>query len=119
MVVAQADNNKILPIVFVVVESETSKTWFFFLKNFERPITPQDGLCLISDMHDSLKSVYLRHDSGWTTQNYVHVFCIRHFALNYMRRFKNNDIRKLIINVGECQTSFSSYSKYHLILYYE
>ena len=26
-----------------------------------------------------------------------------------MRRFKNNDIKKLIINIGKCQTSFSSY----------
>ena len=43
------------------------------------------------------------------TPNFVHVFCIRYIAQNFMRRFKNNDIKKLIINIGKCQTSFSSY----------
>ena len=27
---------------------------------------------------------------------------------SHMRKYKNNDIKKLIINMGECQTSFSS-----------
>ena len=33
--IAQDDNNKILPIVFVIVESETTKACFFFLKNLK------------------------------------------------------------------------------------
>jgi len=106
--VAQDDNNKIILIVFVVVDDETTKAWLFFLKNLKRHVTPQYGLWLISDRHKSIKSVYSRCDSRWTTQNSIHVFYIRQIAPNYMRRFKNNDI-KLIINMGECQNSFSSY----------
>ena len=109
MTVAQDDNNKILPIVFVVVKSETTRTWLFVLRNLKRHITPQYGLCLISNKHRSIKSVYSRRDSGWMTHNFVHVFYIRHIEQNYMRRHKNNLIKKLIINIGECQTFFSSY----------
>ena len=117
VVVAQDGNNKILLIVIVVVKRESARAWLFFLENLKRHVTPQHGLCLISNRHESIKSAYSRHDSRWITQNSVHVFCIRHIAQNYMR-YKNNYIKKLIINVGECQTSFSSYlMSLHFILF--
>ena len=109
MEISQDGNNKIPPIVFVVVESESVKALLFFLQNLKRHATPQHGLRLISNRHESIKSVYSRRDNGWMTQNFVHVLCIRHIAQNYMMRYKNNAIKKLIINMGECQTSFSSY----------
>ena len=65
--VAQDDNNKILPIAFALVDGETTEAWLFFLKNLKRHVTPQHGFCLISDKHESIKSVYSRGDSGWTT----------------------------------------------------
>ena len=106
--VAQDGNNKILLIVFVVVESESTGAWLLFLQNLKRHVTPQHGLCLILDRHESIKSAYSRCDIGWTTQNFVHAFCIRHVAHNYMR-YKNNPIKTLIINMHEYQTSFSLY----------
>ncbi|KAL5190483.1 hypothetical protein HKD37_04G009913 [Glycine soja] len=60
--VAQDDNNKIFLIAFAVVENK----------------------------HKSIKSVYSKCDSGWTTKNPVHLFCVRHIAQNYMRRYKSN-----------------------------
>jgi len=36
---AQDDNNKILPIAFVIVEGETAEAWLFFLKNLKRHVT--------------------------------------------------------------------------------
>jgi len=77
--VAKDGNNKILLIAFAIVESESVRAWQFFLRNLKRHGTPQHGLCLILDRHQLIKSVYSRHDSGWTTQNSVHVFC-RHIA---------------------------------------
>ena len=81
----------------------------FFLRDLKRYVTPQHGLCLISDRHELIKSSYSQRDSGWTTQNLEYVFCIQHIAQNYIKRYKNNPIKKLIINMGECQTIFSSY----------
>nr|KYP52009.1 hypothetical protein KK1_026086 [Cajanus cajan] len=86
--VAQDGRNNIILIAFVVVEGETSDAWFFFLKNLRQYVTPQDGLCLISDRHEAIRSAYSRNGSGWTENNFVHVYCIRHIAQNFMRRFK-------------------------------
>ena len=84
-------NNKILPIIFTVVESEIKEAWLFFLQNLKRHVIPQHGLCLILDKHKSIKSVYSRSGSGWMTQNLVHLFCIWHISQNYMRRYKINE----------------------------
>jgi len=59
--IGQDGNNKILPIAFVVVEGETIETWFlFFFSNLKRHVTPQNGICLISDKHESIKKAYSR-----------------------------------------------------------
>ncbi|KAL5128532.1 hypothetical protein HKD37_14G040764 [Glycine soja] len=59
------DKNHIFPISFAIVEVETISDWFFFLKNFKIHVTPQSGLCLISDRHEAIKSDYNRGDNGW------------------------------------------------------
>ena len=62
--VAQDGNNKFLPIAFVVVEGETVEIRFVFLNNLKMHVTSQNDLCLLSDRHESIKSVYSRRDSG-------------------------------------------------------
>jgi len=62
--IAQNDNNKILLIAFAVVENESAGAWLFFLRNIKRHVTAQHGLCLISNRHKSIKSVYSRCNSG-------------------------------------------------------
>nr|KYP37539.1 hypothetical protein KK1_041262 [Cajanus cajan] len=100
VVVAQDGNNKIFPIAFAIIEGETTEAWFFFLHYLKRHVCPQDGLCLISDRHESIKNAYARQGIGWTPKNLVHVFCIFHIAQNFMRHFKNTEQKKLIINMG-------------------
>ena len=46
---------------------------------FKKACHPQHGLCLISDRHESIKSVYSRHNSGWMTQNFC--ACVLHSTL--------------------------------------
>nr|KYP35449.1 hypothetical protein KK1_043517 [Cajanus cajan] len=72
--VAQDGRNNIIHIAFVVVGGETSDAWFFFLKNLRRYVGPQDGLCLMYDRHEAIRSAYSRNGSGWTENNYVHVY---------------------------------------------
>ncbi|KAG4958356.1 hypothetical protein JHK87_034989 [Glycine soja] len=80
MAIAQDGNNKIFQIAFVIVEGEIADAWLFFLNNLKMHVTPQNGLCLISDRHESIKNVYSRHDSGWMPENSMHV---RHAMLCY------------------------------------
>ncbi|XP_068498438.1 uncharacterized protein [Phaseolus vulgaris] len=100
--VAQDDRNNILPIAFSIVEGETADAWFFFLRNLQRYVTPQDGLCLISDRHESIKSAYSRDGSDWNNNNSMHVYCIQHITQNFMRRFRNITLKKDVVNMGNC-----------------
>jgi len=105
--VAQDGQNNILPIAFAIVEGETTDAWFFFLRYLQRYVTPQHGLCLISDRHESINSAYYRDDSGWNNNNSMHVYCIRHIAQNFMRRFRNTTLKKDVVNMGNCPHTLS------------
>ncbi|XP_027358869.1 serpin-ZXA-like [Abrus precatorius] len=61
---------------------------------------PARGLCLIPDRHEAIRSAYSRNGSGWTENNSVDVYCIRHIAQNFMRQFKNAALKKDIANMG-------------------
>nr|KYP31902.1 hypothetical protein KK1_047552 [Cajanus cajan] len=113
--VAQDGRNNIIPIAFAVVEGETSDAWFFFLKNLRRYVTPQDGLCLISDRHEAIRSAYSRNGSGWTENNSVHVYCIRHIAQNFMRRFKNAALKKDVVNMAYGMTEPRFFYYYNIV----
>nr|KYP35771.1 hypothetical protein KK1_043177 [Cajanus cajan] len=78
--VTQDSNNKIFPIAFAILEGETTDAWFFFLHYLKRHVCPQDALFLIFDRHESIKNAYARQGNGWTPENSVHVFCIRHIT---------------------------------------
>ncbi|XP_050918592.1 uncharacterized protein LOC127136029 [Lathyrus oleraceus] len=100
MVVAQDGNRNIFPITFALVEGETGEAWSFFLRNLRMHVTSQPNLCLISDRHESIKSSYNNPDNGWQHPPSSHVYCIRHIAQNFMREFRDKELRKKIINMG-------------------
>ncbi|WVZ03997.1 hypothetical protein V8G54_024803 [Vigna mungo] len=100
VVVAQDGRNNIFPIAFAIVEDETADSWFFFLKNLRRHVTPQQNLCLISDRHNSISAAFNRLASGWTKGKCVHVYCIRHIAQNFTRRFRDTSLKKDLINMA-------------------
>ncbi|XP_025628497.1 uncharacterized protein [Arachis hypogaea] len=54
--VSQDGNNNIVPIAFAIVEGETSEAWHFFLSNLRQHVVTCDGVGLISDRHDSIRS---------------------------------------------------------------
>nr|KYP32324.1 hypothetical protein KK1_047026 [Cajanus cajan] len=78
--VAQDGRNNIIPIAFAVVEGETSD--------------------------EAIRSAYSRNGSGWTENNSVHVYCTRHIAQNFMRRFKNAALKKDVVNIGKFIITF-------------
>jgi hypothetical protein len=92
---AQDGSNNTIPIAYAIVEGETSDAWLFFLQRLRLWVTPQPDLCLISDRHESIKSAVRRLDSNWH-----HVFCIRHIAQNFLRTFKNTEMKKKVTNMG-------------------
>ena len=100
MAVAQDGNSNIFPIAFALVEGETAAAWSFFLKNLRTHVTPQAGICVISDRHASIDSAYNNPANGWHDPPSTHVYCIRHIAQNFMREFKDNFLKQHLINAG-------------------
>ncbi|XP_027922828.1 uncharacterized protein LOC114180729 [Vigna unguiculata] len=74
--VAQDGRNNIFPIAFAIVEGETVEA----CAAFNRP------------------------NSSWTEGNCVQVFCIRHIAQNFTKRFKNTTLKKDLVNMAYALT---------------
>ncbi|XP_057747843.1 uncharacterized protein LOC130967038 [Arachis stenosperma] len=55
--VLQDGNNNIVPIAFAIVEGETSDAWYFFLSNLRQYVVTRDGVELISNRHDSVRTI--------------------------------------------------------------
>ncbi|XP_024632960.2 uncharacterized protein [Medicago truncatula] len=100
LAVAQDGNNKIFSIAFAIVEGETKEAWSFFLKNLRQHVTPQENICLISDRHVSIKSAYDDPQNGWHGAPTSHVYCVRHIAQNFMRSFKDGELKKKVEGMG-------------------
>jgi hypothetical protein len=73
LAVAQDGNHHIFPVAFAIVEGETKEAWSFFLKNLRTYVTPQNGICLISDRNPSIKSAYEDPQNGWTANTSTHI----------------------------------------------
>ena len=100
LAVAQDGNRNIVPIAFAIVEGETKEAWSFFLDNLRRYVVREPGICLISDRHESIKSVIRDSGSAWKPPRAYSMYCIRHIAANFMKRFNNKELRRQVVNMG-------------------
>ncbi|XP_057739618.1 uncharacterized protein LOC130956597 [Arachis stenosperma] len=102
--VSQDGNNNIVPIAFAIVEGETSEACHFFLSNLRQHVVTRDGVGLISDRHDSIRSTIDRSNGAWSPPRVFHMFCIRYIESNFLRKFKAPYLQKLIVNIGYSRT---------------
>ncbi|XP_057734760.1 uncharacterized protein LOC130950259 [Arachis stenosperma] len=102
--VSQDGNGNIVPLVFAVVEGETSDAWHFFLTHLCTHVVTRDSVGLISDRHDSITSAIARSNGSWEPPRAIRMFCVRHIASNFSRNFKATYLQKLIVNMGYCRT---------------
>ncbi|XP_058767706.1 uncharacterized protein LOC131641423 [Vicia villosa] len=117
MAVAQDGNSNIFPVAFALVEGETVGGWGFFLRNLRTHVSPQPGLCLISDRHASIESAYKNPANGWQDPPSTHVYCIRHIAQNFMREIKYKVLRKTLVNAGYALTQPTfQYYRHEIVL---
>ncbi|KAH1198117.1 hypothetical protein GmHk_18G051746 [Glycine max] len=89
MATSQDGNGGVLPLAFVVVEGETLTAWSWFLAHLREHVTDKNGICLISDRHASIKSAVANEHLGWQPPHGYHVYCVRHIAINFNRKFNN------------------------------
>ena len=51
-------NNKIYPLAFVVVESESTETWGWLLACIRRYVADRRHLCVISNKHPGIQAIF-------------------------------------------------------------
>ena len=98
--VAQDGNQNILPVAYAIVEGETADAWYFFLHYLRRYVVTRDGVGIISDRHESIKAAIQRCHGQWEPPRAFHMFCIRHIAANFLRRFKKPYLHRLVVSIG-------------------
>ncbi|XP_061371643.1 uncharacterized protein LOC133314212 [Gastrolobium bilobum] len=74
----QDGNDEVLPLAFAVVE----------------------GICLISDRHCGILSAVANPHLDWQPPKAYHVFCLRHVGSNFNQRFKNEEWKRQLKNLG-------------------
>ncbi|XP_027364296.1 uncharacterized protein LOC113871400 [Abrus precatorius] len=106
----QDGNNSVLPIAFAIVEGETLSAWEWFLAMIRLNVTDKTEICLISDRHQSIKSAVSNPHIGWQPPNAYHVYCIRHIASNFNRRFKNSAMKSMLMKLAytPCKQRFEA-----------
>ncbi|XP_025653258.1 uncharacterized protein [Arachis hypogaea] len=104
LAIAQDGNSNILPVAFALVEGENAESWSYFISNLRRHVTPQQGILVISDRHNGIKTALESPDSGWQPPHAYRAFCIRHVAANFALTFKGQDARRWLVNAAYAKT---------------
>ncbi|XP_072084670.1 uncharacterized protein [Arachis hypogaea] len=68
--------------------------------NLRQHVVTRDGVGLISDRYESINAAVARSNGAWSPPRAFHIFCIRHIESNFLRKFKEPYLQKLVINIG-------------------
>ena len=87
---ATESNNEVYPLAFAVVESESMKTWGWFLACLLTYVTNRTNLCIISDRHHGIQSCFDDTTRGYLQAPLIHHRnCLRHLVSNVNTNFNN------------------------------
>ncbi|XP_030936662.1 uncharacterized protein LOC115961901 [Quercus lobata] len=107
-------NNKIFPLAFAIVDSESGSSWRWFLQCLRDAIgrvIPNEGICIISDRHLSIKNTianYPRRDDGRPLV--FHRYCLRHVASNFNTHFQNSTLKSAALKAGYASQAVKFYT---------
>ena len=73
--------------------------WFFEL--LRAYVTLQPNVCLITNRGSAILSALQSPNVGWEAHGLQSVFCIRHIASNFNKKFKNAELKRQLINMGK------------------
>ena len=86
-------NNQLFSLAFAVTEGENTDSLGWFLACIRNHVTQRPGICVISDRHPGIMAAMVDPHLGWATPFAYHRICMRHFASNFMTRFKDKIFR--------------------------
>ena len=97
-------NNQLFPLAFAITEGENTDSWGWFLACIRNHVTQRPGICVISDRHPGIMAAMVDPHLGWATPFAYHRICMRHFASNFMTRFKDKVLKNLVCRAALAST---------------
>ena len=83
--------DQIVPMTFALGEGENNESWSWFMRLLRvQVLGPSRTICLISDRHLGLLNAIAGHIDGFPPL--VHRWCMRHFAANFWRRQRKQEV---------------------------
>ncbi|KAL5172287.1 hypothetical protein HKD37_16G045074 [Glycine soja] len=90
----------------------TLTTWSWFLAHLHEHVIDKNGICLIFNRHTSIKSVVANETLGWQPPHDYHVYCVRHIANNFNRKFNNAKQKEMLKKLVLVKSTYSRCQKY-------
>jgi MULE transposase domain len=81
--------NKLLPLAFEIVNEENVDNWDWFMRWVCNELIKYNiKICVISDRHRGIKSIFERPHLGWSVQcgETVHRYCMQYVAENLYKK---------------------------------
>jgi hypothetical protein len=91
VVVGMTAENQLLPLAFVLVESENNESWSWFLLFVRKEVLGSDrSICMISGHHRGLLNGSKDPIDGYPPL--IHRWCSHHFAANIWKKERSKEV---------------------------
>jgi len=121
--IGQDGNQNIFSLAFAIVEGETKEVLIWFFQLLQAYVTPQSNLCMTTDRGTTILSTLQSPKVVSEEDGLTLVYCIRHIASNFNKRFKNVDLKRKLINMGKhfltSITHFKHFTTFSVNIFFE
>ena len=93
-------NGHIFPLAFVIVEEESSDSWFWFLYTLRSQVTQREGICPIFYHHAGIQAAIRDPSVGWNPPYAHHLYSLRHVVSNFNDKYRNKMLKDLVCRAG-------------------
>jgi len=100
IVICQDDNRNIFPLAFAIVEGETKRNIDLVLPSLAITCHNATNICMITDRGKAILSTLKSPKVACEGHGLLSVYCIRHIAYNFNKKFKNAEAKRKLINMG-------------------
>ena len=109
-------NNKIYPLAFAVVESESTETWGWFLACIKKYVTNRRHLCVISNRHPGIQAIFKDTNRDFLQPPMTeHRYCLRHLCSNVNTRWNNETLKNLVWRAASATQEWKFNATFDLI----
>ena len=97
-------NNRLFSLAYAIIEGENIDSWGWFLACIRNRVTQRTGICIITNRHPGIMVAISDPHLGWVALSTYHRICMRHFARNFMTRFKDKLLKNLVCRAALATT---------------